>query len=93
MEIGIVTNLNPLTTYYWKVRANNITGWGVFSSVYNFKTVGSPTQVLLSSPSNGAISQPTSLTFKWFKAVDQTLLVKSSSATADAKNAEFGIMN
>ncbi len=71
-------NLNALTTYYWKVRAKNVTGWGSFSSTFNFKTVGTPTQVLLSLPSDGAINQPTSLMFKWFKAIDQTLLVKSS---------------
>lgn len=71
-SLKALTNLNPLTTYYWKVRAQNVTGWGTFSSVFDFKTIGSPTQVTLSAPSNGVINQPTSMIFKWFKAVDQT---------------------
>jgi hypothetical protein len=79
-SLRALTNLNPLTTYYWKVRANNITGWGLFSSVFNFRTVGSPTQVLLSLPSDGAINQPTSLMFKWFKAVDQTFRIQNSES-------------
>ncbi len=77
-SLKALTNLNPLTTYYWKVRAQNVTGWGTFSSVFNFKTIGSPTQVTLSAPSNGAINQPTSLIFNWFKAIDQTYSDKSS---------------
>jgi hypothetical protein len=71
-SLKALTNLNPLTTYYWKVRAKNAAGWGSFSSVYNFKTIGTATQVVLSTPANNSTGQPTSLTFKWFKAIDLT---------------------
>jgi hypothetical protein len=71
-SIKSLTNLNVLTTYYWKVRAKNAGGWGTFSGAFNFKTVGSPTQIILSSPANNATNQPVNLTFKWFKAIDQT---------------------
>jgi len=77
-SVKALSNLNPLTTYYWKVRAKNIAGWGAFSSAFNFKTVGSATQVVLSSPANGSTNQPTSLTFKWLKAVDQTASIQNS---------------
>jgi hypothetical protein len=67
-----LTNLTPLTTYYWKVRAKNLGGWSSFSAAFNFKTVGSATQVVLSTPADNSTGQPTSITFKWFKANDQT---------------------
>ncbi len=72
-SIKALTNLTPLTNYYWKVRAKNAAGWGVFSTAFTFKTVGIPTQVVLSIPVNNATGQPVNLTFKWFKAVDQVL--------------------
>ena len=53
-SVKAVSGLTPLVTYYWKVRSGNITGWSSFSSAYNFKTVGSPTQVVLSLPANNA---------------------------------------
>lgn len=71
-SLRLVTNLNPLTKYYWKVRTGNISGWSAFSGTYNFKTMGNPTQVVLLSPANGATGQQVSLTCVWNKAVDQT---------------------
>ncbi|MCX6156705.1 MAG: hypothetical protein NTY74_01855 [Ignavibacteriae bacterium] len=66
-----VSNLNMLTTYYWKVSAN-IYGWGAFSRTSNFKTIGSPTGVVLNLPADNAINQPTTVTCSWYKAADQT---------------------
>ena len=35
-----ITNLDPLTTYYWKVRGKSDTTWGDFSPVWKFTTRG-----------------------------------------------------
>ncbi|MCE1164835.1 MAG: hypothetical protein LWX07_05475, partial [Bacteroidetes bacterium] len=78
-SIKAVTDLTPLTTYYWKVRAKNISGWSSYSSTNNFKTVGSATQVTLYSPANNAVNQPISLTFNWLKAIDLTTTIKDKS--------------
>jgi photosystem II stability/assembly factor-like uncharacterized protein len=69
-----VFSLNPLTYYYWRVAAKNAGGWSGFSARWTFKTLGSPTQVILVSPPNNAIDQPVNQTFIWRKALDQQLL-------------------
>ncbi|MCX6164918.1 MAG: right-handed parallel beta-helix repeat-containing protein, partial [Ignavibacteriae bacterium] len=71
-SVKAVSNLNTLTTYYWKVRSGNYSGWGSFSGWYSFKTLGVPTQVSCYAPANGAINQPVNITFVWYKAIDQT---------------------
>lgn len=71
-SIKTVSGLSPLTKYYWKVRAKNTVGWGSYSSVFNFKTLGSPAVITLSLPANNSTGLPVSQTFKWLKAVDQT---------------------
>jgi hypothetical protein len=76
-SIKSLTNLSPLTNYYWKVRAKNTVGWGVFSTAFKFKTQGVPTTVILSEPANNAINQPINITFKWTKAVDQTFAMSN----------------
>jgi hypothetical protein len=62
------------TTYYWRVSAKNSLGWSVYSAVYNFTTLlhvpGAPILIL---PANGATGQPTTVTFKWYKAVETLL--------------------
>jgi hypothetical protein len=53
------------TTYYWKVRANNGSGYSPWSSVWSFSTVGLGVPVLL-SPTNGATGQlTTGLSIDW----------------------------
>lgn len=72
-SIKTVSGLNPLTTYYWKVRAKNTSGWGNYSGYFNFKTLGTPTQVILASPVNNSTNQPVNITFKWYKSIDQIM--------------------
>jgi photosystem II stability/assembly factor-like uncharacterized protein len=69
----VVTSLNPLTNYYWKVAAKNSGGWSTFSERWTFKTLGSPNQVILLNPANNAVDQPVNITFLWNKALDQQL--------------------
>ena len=75
---------NPLTIYYWKVqpyysngKANN------WSSVFNFKAIGSPVQITLNYPANNAINLAAAFTFNWFKSTDQTL---TKNGTNNTKN-------
>ncbi len=53
-------------TYYWRADAANTAGTSAWSSVWNFTTAPpAPGVPLLSSPTNGAINQPASLTLTW----------------------------
>ncbi|MDI6803003.1 MAG: T9SS type A sorting domain-containing protein [Bacteroidota bacterium] len=62
----VVGPLEPLKSYYWRVRAKNDFGRGEWSNIWKFTTVSNPPLVpLLLSPNNNAVEQPTSLTFKW----------------------------
>ena len=74
--VKAVTNLSPLTDYYWRVNAKNISGTGPFSSVWNFKTLGSPTQVNLLYPPDDTTNIPVNVTFIWSKPGEQTDAVK-----------------
>ncbi len=60
--------LGVLTKYYWRVRAKNSGGSGVYSIKRNFTTLNDvvppPTPVLL-APSDGATNQPLALTLLW----------------------------
>jgi len=73
----VLNNLNDLTQYYWRVKAVNVGGESVWSEVWNFKTLGKPTVVQLFIPVNNELNVPTSLTFVWSKASDQTKQVSN----------------
>lgn len=68
-----INNLELLTNYYWKVRAGNEDGYGSYSATWNFKTKGYPAHIAIIYPGKNSINIPVNPTFKWFKAVDQTL--------------------
>jgi hypothetical protein len=68
----VVSGLSILTKYYWRVNAKGPGGIGQWSPAWNFKTMGTPTQVTLLQPPNNAVNVPTSYTFRWSKAYDQT---------------------
>jgi hypothetical protein len=72
----VASNLQPLTWYYWRVNARNSVGTGSYSQRWSFKTSDAPTQVTLVTPPNNAVNQPVTLTFRWQRAVDQTLNVE-----------------
>jgi hypothetical protein len=76
-----ISNLIPLTYYYWKVSAGNgnPAGWSSYSTVYKFKTISMPSQVALNLPANNSVNQPVNITFKWYKAFDQTVKTKAIS--------------
>lgn len=54
------------TTYHWRVRAQGLLMTSSWSNVWTFTTIPPPPPApALLSPSNGAVSQPTSVTFQW----------------------------
>ncbi|MCX6159103.1 MAG: hypothetical protein NTY74_14075 [Ignavibacteriae bacterium] len=73
-SLKYVSGLAPLTNYYWRLRAFNAGGWSAFGSAWKFKTLGQPTQVQLYQPGNNSVNQPTTLSFIWRRAIDQTFL-------------------
>jgi len=68
----IVSGLNPLTFYYWRVNAKNGGGTSAYSSKFSFKTMGPASTVTLLTPANNAINQATSLSCYWSTATDLT---------------------
>ena len=76
-SIRNVPGLQPLTNYWWRVKAKNSGGTSSFSGVFTFRTLGVPTQIAGPFvPANGATNQPTTVNFKWGRSIDQTLAKK-----------------
>jgi len=67
----VTAPLLPGTTYYWKVRANNGSGYSPWSTAWTFATSGLAVPVLI-SPANGATDQNLSLTLDWQDAAAAT---------------------
>ena len=62
--------LNYLQKYFWRVRARNVGGIGLWSAVYRFTTIiEAPAQVDLSLPLDSIQLQPLSLTLAWKSAL------------------------
>ncbi|MCE1164631.1 MAG: choice-of-anchor D domain-containing protein [Bacteroidetes bacterium] len=70
-SIKTVSALNPLTNYWWRVKAKNIGGQSAYTAGWKFRTMGSPSCVQLYSPGNYGTNQPVNITFIWYKAADQ----------------------
>ncbi|MBE2219455.1 MAG: T9SS type A sorting domain-containing protein [Ignavibacteria bacterium] len=69
-----VTGLMPLSNYWWRVNAKNVSGTSAYSTPFKFRTLGVPAQITGTFiPSNGATGQATTVNFRWPKAVDQVL--------------------
>src|SRR4030095_5669721 len=83
----VISGLNPLTFYWWRVNAKNAARPSSYSTVFKFKTIGPPTQVTLLNPPNNATNQPIAFQFRWTRANDQTApfegIRKSDSKTDD----------
>ena len=61
-----LSNLNPLTTYYWRVRGTNGTGSGNWSTTRSFNTSQIATSVpVLVSPANQSSNLSSQVTFNW----------------------------
>lgn len=65
-----VTALESDKIFYWRVRATNYAGTGLYSDVWNFKTVLTPPEkVTLISPLNNAIDIIANPTIQWSSAI------------------------
>mgnify|MGYP000843946165 CR=1 FL=1 len=64
--IKAVSGLANATKYYWKVKAKNQTGWGNFSSVWNFTTMlPIPSAPILTSPVNNTTGESITPSLIW----------------------------
>jgi len=63
--------LNTNTQYFWRVCASNTAGTSAYSGVWDFTTApNAPNVPVLSSPANNSVNMPTTLSFKWLKAIE-----------------------
>ncbi|MBI3005411.1 MAG: fibronectin type III domain-containing protein [Ignavibacteriales bacterium] len=61
-----LVNLSSRTKYFWRVSAANAGGNGDWSATWNFETISdTPPPPTLSTPSDGATNQPTTITLSW----------------------------
>ncbi len=74
----ILTKLNNLTKYYWRVRSENIGGSSNWSETWNFKTLGYPTEATPLLPLASSVNQPIELSFVWSRAKDQLQAIKGN---------------
>lgn len=58
-------NLSPGTRHYWRVRVKNSSGWGNFSSIWNFTTAAIPGQINLLVPPNQSNVPSQVVTLRW----------------------------
>jgi Tol biopolymer transport system component len=52
-------------SYWWKVKAHNIAGWGEFSNIYKFTIGIAPSIITLLAPANGETNCATTLDLSW----------------------------
>ncbi len=72
----LVRNLTDKQTYFWRVRAHNISGWGEYSDTWQFSVeihLPMPSMVQLASPQNGAILNADSVQLSWHPAQPEIL--------------------
>jgi hypothetical protein len=62
-----ISGLALSTTYYWRVRAKNSSGWGAYSTIRSFTTWNVPQQVILDIPSDATTNAAIPLQCKWRK--------------------------
>ncbi len=60
----VIAGLEGQQKYYWRMRADNAGGMGVFSATSHF-TTGFPIAPMLASPVNNTPNIPVSVVFKW----------------------------
>ncbi len=84
---------NTGTTYYWRVRAYNSSGWGPWSGTSSFVNGTVPAAPTLVSPANHAVLSDPSVTFTWNACAYATkywLAVSTSSTFAEDTRLYYG---
>lgn len=84
-----ISGLSTGKKYFWRVKAKNEIGWGIFTGWNNFTTTyGPPQMTLLSYPADVSAVFPGNVEFRWFKTLDFSTVTKSSSFPVDHKTIE-----
>jgi hypothetical protein len=81
-----VGSLSNLTKYYWRVNATNAAGTSVWSTVWNFKTLGNPTQAVLLYPAANSVNIPVTVNFSWNPSQDQLAVAIKNGILKNAKS-------
>lgn len=63
--VSTLSNLNEGIRYFWRLRVKNATGWGNYSSVWNFTTAFIPGQINLAEPPDLSNVPSQVVTFRW----------------------------
>lgn len=74
------SNLIGNRKFFWRVDASNQLGTSIWSSVWSFTTTATPPRPRLSSPPDGAINRPTTLTLFWYDVGDVTYRLQVSTS-------------
>jgi hypothetical protein len=90
-----VGGLSGSTVYYWRANATDAGGTGVWSGIWSFTTVvEAPVAPTLSTPTNGATGQATSLTVSWgtvSSATSYAVQVSTVSTFASTVSSRTGV--
>ena len=81
----VLPQINIHTYYFWRVKAVNIGGESEWTTIWSFKTLGSPTVVTLINPEPNAVNQPLEIQFVWTKALDQIKRLNETEAVEFVK--------
>ena len=79
--------LNIALTYFWRVKASNISGSSPWSVVWNFSTQIDLLAPILLSPSNGYVGTPISPTLDW-----DTMAIANNYTIQVSTLANFGVI-
>lgn len=71
-EAGTVTNLQPATAYWWRVRSGDGTNWGTFVGPWKFTTIGLNAFTLTTPVNNANNVAYSSVSFNWTDNVGAT---------------------
>lgn len=106
--LKILSGINTSTKYYWRVKAKNSAGWGLFSNVWNFTTVPPvPLVPVLISPPNNSIDIPPNVLLDWTAvqfasgyriqisndSTFNTIVYDTNSVITDSLRIRYGILN
>jgi|GEM_PF-5432014 hypothetical protein len=102
-----INGLQSLTTYYWKVRAQNSNGISPWSSIFSFTSeLTPPSIVTLLAPLNNSISYVTNPVLQWSSVLNSdtyelqistnnlfSIIVYASSGITDSQKQVSGLLN
>lgn len=92
----IVPSLTQNKTYFWRVRTSNPAGTGSYSEIWKFSTSSSTVilnQPTLTSPSNAALHQATTVNFSWNAVTNATGYDLQISESNTFSNIAFSLSN